>query len=383
MTARSWWAHAWRWADAAFPAALFALAVATVIAGLVTGPLWATLGWAAITTLPLYARRRRPWIALAAILAGMLLAGLLSVGQANSPSTVLALLTALFTVANRLPWPHAVAAFVLTTASLIATVVTPPVVLSVTWVAFVVGVPLAIGAALRNRRLLIERLRQTTAELERSRELVAKAAVAEERSRVARELHDIVAHSVSVMVVQAGAGERLVDTDAEAARGAFRAIGDSGRQALTELRRLLSVLRDDTDADLAPQPGLAALPTLVDGIRATGLDVVVEHTGSESTLAPGVDLTAFRIIQEALTNAVKHSDGNRVNVLVSYLGDRVELHIDDDGSGATPGPLHDGSGNGIPGMRQRAESCGGSLETRVVRGGGFRVTAVLPLGEVT
>lgn len=379
MTARSGWLRVWSVANAAYPALLFVLALMSVAVGLVTGPLWATLSWAAVTTLPLYVRRRWPWAAVIPILAGVLVAAPLGVEQSNSPSTVLSLLTALFTLANRLAWPHVVAAFVVSVATLIATVTTPPIALSVTWVAFVTGVPLAVGAVLRNRRLLIERLKSTTAELERSRALVAKAAVADERARVARELHDVVAHSVSVMVVQAGAGERLVGTDTGAERRAFRAIGDSGRQALTELRRLLTVLREeDENGELAPQPGLAALGTLEDGIRAAGIDVEIERRGVVGELSPGVDLIAFRIIQEALTNVVKHADARRVDVRVTYLDDRLELLVDDDGSGIALGPLHDGTGSGVAGMRQRAESCGGSLEAGKRPDGGFRVRATLP-----
>jgi signal transduction histidine kinase len=371
--------------DAVYPSALFALALFTISAGIVTGPLWATLLWAAVTTLPLYVRRRWPWGALVPILAGMLAGVPLGIAQGNTPSTVLSLLTALFTLANRRPWPHAVAAFVVTTATLTATVVTPPILMSVTWVAFIAAVPVAVGAVLRNRRLLIARLRETTAELERSRSLAAKAAVADERARVARELHDIVAHSVSVMVVQAGAGERLVGTDGAAERTAFRAIGDSGRQALTELRRLLSVLREDDSRELAPQPGLSALATLVDGIRATGIEVDVQRTGAEVELAPGLDLIAYRIIQEALTNVVKHSDAHRIDVRLRYLSDRLELTVDDDGSGAVlspvRGPVSEGAGSGIAGMRERAECGGGALGAGPRADGGFRVQATLPFGE--
>ena len=229
--------------------------------------------------------------------------------------------------------------------------------------------------------LLVRRVigdRERRAQLaERERDLSAREAVVAERARIAGELHDVVAHSVSVMVVQAQAGPRLL-ADPEQALGAFRSIETTGREALVELRRLLGVLRGgDERAATAPQPGLASLETLLEQVREAGLRVDLRIEGAPLQLPAGVDLSAFRIVQEALTNALKHAGRAEAEVIVRYGAGAVELEILDNGVG--PGLRADGSGHGLVGMRERVALYGGSLEAGSRNGHGFAVRARLPV----
>jgi signal transduction histidine kinase len=212
---------------------------------------------------------------------------------------------------------------------------------------------------------------------ERERDLTAREAIVSERTRIARELHDVVAHSVSVMVVQAQAGPRLLD-DPEQARGVFGSIETTGREALVELRRLLGVLRSGDDhAATAPQPGLDSLDALVGQIRGTGLRVDLRIEGDPVALPAGVDLSAYRIVQEALTNTLKHAGRAEAEVIVRYDTGFVELEILDNGVG--PQAHSNGSGHGIAGMRERVALYGGVLESGSRNGHGFAVRARLPL----
>jgi len=213
----------------------------------------------------------------------------------------------------------------------------------------------------------------------------AERAVAAERARIARELHDVVAHHVSMMVVQAEAGPVAVATEPARAAGAFEAISATGRQALAEMRRLLGVLRDgdgDQAPSLAPQPGLADVGSLVEQVGRAGLRVELVVEGSEAPLPAGVDLSAYRIVQEALTNAVKHGGPGRARVLVRYGTDVLEVQVRDEG-GTGPalarGPADGRSGQGLVGMRERVSLFGGELHAGPAPGGGFAVDARLPL----
>ena len=212
----------------------------------------------------------------------------------------------------------------------------------------------------------------------------AERAVAAERARIARELHDMVAHHVSMMVVQAEAGPVVVATEPARAAGAFEAISATGRQALVEMRRLLGVLRGDGDQapSLAPQPGLADVGSLVEQVGRAGLRVELVVEGTEAPLPAGVDLSAYRIVQEALTNAVKHGGPGRARVLVRYGTDVLEVQVRDEG-GTGPalarGPVDGRSGQGLVGMRERVNLFGGELHAGPAPGGGFAVAARLPL----
>jgi signal transduction histidine kinase len=234
-----------------------------------------------------------------------------------------------------------------------------------------------IGRDLRRRRREIALLRDRASRLEREREERAATAVVQERGRIARELHDVVAHGVSVMVVQAQAGPRLLG-DAELARAAFRSIEASGREALVELRRLLGILRTgDEQLAIGPQPGLDSLDSLVDQVREAGLPVVLTIEGEQAPLPPGVDLSAYRIVQEALTNSLKHAGRAEAEIVIRYTASALELRIAD--NGAPPPANGNGSGHGLIGMRERVALYGGSLETGVVEQGGYEVRARLPL----
>jgi signal transduction histidine kinase len=250
---------------------------------------------------------------------------------------------------------------------------------AVAWLALIpIGMPAVAGRVLRSRTRLNQRLREQTAELERNRAERERAAVLEERTRIARELHDIVAHDVSVMLVQAQAARRTAMTDPERARGAIAAVEETGREALGELRRLLGVLRrGDEELALAPQPSLTRLGALVDRIEAAGLPVELEVAGEERALAPGIDAAAFRIVQEALTNVVTHADASRASVRVAYDAGAVELVVRDDGP--ANGPVRDGAG--IVGLRERVALYGGELRAGRERGSGFELRARLPLVE--
>jgi signal transduction histidine kinase len=204
----------------------------------------------------------------------------------------------------------------------------------------------------------------------------AHDAVARERARIARELHVVVTHSVSVMVVQAAAGNAVFEQQPERAREALGAIEQTGRKALGELRRLLDVVADDEGEGTLPQPGLTRLDELVDRVRTAGLAVDLALEGTPRELPPGVDLSAYRIVQEALTNTLKHAHATRVGVLVRYGADELELRVTDDGVGGTAGP----GGRGLVGMRERVALFGGELRAGAEPGGGFAVHARMPLG---
>jgi signal transduction histidine kinase len=249
----------------------------------------------------------------------------------------------------------------------------------------VVGVGLWLaGSAMRERQARAQVLEEHSRQLERQHELVAQVAVSDERSRIARELHDVIAHSVSVMVVQAGAARRLLGRQPERAGEAMREVEGSGREALTELRRLLGVLAARPDElVLAPQPGLGQLDALVQRVDAAGIPVDLRIVGAPRPLPPGLDLAAYRIVQEALTNVVKHAAGARTEVVVEY-GDRdLRLAVVDAGGagGAGTPDGQAGAGRGLLGMHERAAAYGGDVEALAQPDGGFAVRARLPLEQ--
>ncbi|NBE50457.1 sensor histidine kinase [Streptomyces boluensis] len=235
-------------------------------------------------------------------------------------------------------------------------------------VAWAVAV-LALAELMRARR---EQWARERAE----REQAARRRADEERLRIARELHDVLAHSIAVINVQAGVGLALLDTDPEQARTALTTIKSASKEALGEVRQVLDTLRAPGDAPRAPAPGLDRLPELVEQAAAAGLTVDVTHEGRRVALPPGADLAAFRIVQEALTNVVRHSGSRHARVRVRYDGGTLELTVDDDGP-ATRAEAG-GSGNGLAGMRERAVALGGTIEAGTRPDGGFRVRAVLP-----
>jgi signal transduction histidine kinase len=240
----------------------------------------------------------------------------------------------------------------------------------------VLAVAWLVGREMRRRRRELAMLRDRARQLEREREEKARAAVADERGRIARELHDVVAHSVSVMVVQAQAGQRLL-SNPELAGGAVRAIEASGREALVELRRLLGILRTaDDHLVIGPQPGLGSLDVLLEQVRKAGLPVELRVEGERVQPPTGVDLAAYRIVQEALTNTLKHAGSAKAEIILRYGPAAIELEVLDDGDGAAAAA--NGSGHGLIGMRERAALYGGRLEAEPRKAGGFAVRARLP-----
>lgn len=247
-----------------------------------------------------------------------------------------------------------------------------------------------LGDNLQTRRRYVNELELKAERLERDRAEGAHKAVAEERSRIARELHDVVAHNVSVMVVQAGGARRTLDRDPERARAVIESIETTGRQALTEMRRLLGVLRTDDEATdaLAPQPGVSRLDDLVQHVRSAGLPVQLSVQGNPVPLAAGVELSAYRIVQEALTNALKHAGPASAQVLVRYGVEDLQVTIRDNGRGSAAALARsdasaEPAGHGLDGMRERVSLFGGVLHAGPRRGGGYEVVATLPLGAGT
>jgi signal transduction histidine kinase len=233
------------------------------------------------------------------------------------------------------------------------------------------------GAYTRTRRLYVAELRDRAERAEREREERVRSATAQERARIARELHGAVAHAMSVIVVQAEAAEEVLGPDSERARVPLQRIQRLGRDGLTEMRRLLGVLRQDIEPELAPQPGLEAMEQLVDQMCAAGLPVTLTVEGPPRPLPAGVDISAYRIVQEALTNTLRHAHASRATVVVRY-GDPLELEIADDGVG---GSRRAGAGHGLVGMRERVSLYGGELELDTRNGHGFRIRATLPAGQ--
>jgi len=242
------------------------------------------------------------------------------------------------------------------------------------------GIIWTIAFALGGKLQEADEARERAARAEREREERARAAVSEERARIARELHDVVGHSVSVMTVQASAVRRLLRPEQEREREALLIVEQTGREALAEMRRMVGVLRRPDEAPaLAPQPSLEHLGKLVEHAREAGLPVELHVEGDPVQLPVGLDLTAYRLVQEGLTNTLKHARAKRAEVVVRYGEDHIELTVSDDGAGAGNG---DGSGHGLVGMRERVSVYGGELEAGPRVEGGYRLRAKLPLASI-
>lgn len=246
---------------------------------------------------------------------------------------------------------------------------------------FVGVLPYVFGRLVRARAERASALRVEAERIDADRDALAKDAASQERVRIARELHDVIAHSVSIMVVQAGGARMVMDADPHRAVASLRSVERVGRDALTEMRRLLGILDGESDArTLAPQPGLGDLESLIAHARAAGLDTVVCPHGQSVAVPPAFDLCAYRVIQEALTNAIKHAAPGKAEVHLWWKPDVLELEISDNGGGQHPAGLTSG-GHGIIGMCERVSLHGGFVHAGFEPNGGYAVRAVLPLSE--
>ena len=333
-------------------------------------------------TLPLAARRRFPGAVLALILAS----GLAFAALGLPPDILgIAILVAVYSVAAYGSRWVSLAGLAAAELGLAAVQLTPGRTGVGTLVHNLGGVAAAwlLGQFAHNYRAYAARLEERTAELERAREELARRAVVEERLRLARELHDVVAHAMSVIAVQSGVGAHVANTQPKEAAKALAAIEATSRAALEELRRLLGVLRqaDEPQGDLAPVPGLADLEGLLAEVAKAGLAVKLQVNGTRPPLPAGVDLSAYRIVQEALTNVVKHAGPAHAQVVVGYRDQDITVEVTDDGRGAVTSVSDGrvGTGHGLIGMRERVQAFGGDLEAGPRPGGGFRVAARLPL----
>ncbi|WP_328910872.1 sensor histidine kinase [Streptomyces sp. NBC_00234] len=277
---------------------------------------------------------------------------------------------------SRLRWPDESTQGSWAQSVFVVVVMTVPFVLA--WV---------LGDSMRTRRAYFDQLEERAARLEREREAQSKVAVAAERARIARELHDVVAHNVSVMVVQADGAAYVMDAAPDQARQALETISSTGRQALAEMRRLLGVLRTGDapeSGEYVPQPDVGQIEDLIEQVRQTGLAVDFKIEGTPRPLPSGVELTAYRIVQEALTNTRKHGGPDAgASVRLVYFDDGLGLLVEDDGRGAAHELYEDGgadgAGHGMIGMRERVGMVGGTLDAGPRPGGGFRISALLPL----
>jgi signal transduction histidine kinase len=353
---------------------LLASAVALIIVGIVASQdgVHGVIAWllAIAASLPLVVRRRAP-VAVLAVVAGVVVVFAL---VDNGGAADIALALAAYTAASREPWHRVVTfclppAIVASLASQIASQTHGNWLEVLTNVIAFVGVSVLIGRVVFNRR------RRLTLD----RELAAREAVTSERTRIARELHDVVAHSMSVMIVQAGAARTVIDRDPAAAQEAISRVEETGRAGLAEMRRLIGVLTEAGEStSTAPMPGLAELEPLLDTVRAAGLPVEVVRTGLPHELPAGADLAAYRVIQESLTNALKHAGPANARVSLDFAADRLTIEVADDGAGPALVP---GVGHGLISMRERVGLFGGTLTTGERPGGGFVVRAEIPVED--
>jgi signal transduction histidine kinase len=328
---------------------------------------------------PYVLRRRYPLVVFGVILLTAWLQLVLNIGFI--PADVM-LAFALYNVAVRFRWTVSVpAAGAVVLWVLLALV--PEMDSNLSLPFLVVVVVWTWGTTVRIRRDYVEGLKERARQLEREKESQARLVAAEERARIAREIHDVVSHGLSAMVLMAEGTSLKARTEPERAEKAMLTVRDTGRNALAEMRRMLDVLRDGEPGSRAPQPGIAQLGGLIEASRASGLPVEMTVRGEPVEVSSGVDLAAYRVVQEALTNARKHAGPSvtKVAVRLRYEGDSLEVRVTDDGQvpGARPGG-GSGGGHGLVGMRERVAAYGGTLRTGPRPGGGFEVVATLPIG---
>jgi signal transduction histidine kinase len=374
------------WLDVAVPVLLAVLAVTQLVAHRTPGdPALLTVS-ALGAVLPLALRRRAPLTVTAVVMTAVVVQVVAGGGEPATFASFLAALICVYTL-GREARPTAMAAgFVLVAAGVIATAYlqaapTPIHPFDAVYPLVYFGLAGGLGAFVRQRALRLSAVEGRATALEGALEREAELAAAQERARIARELHDVVAHGLSLVVVQAEAAEEMLTRCPEAAAAPLHRVQETGRQSLAEMRRLLGVLRSAGDAApaTAPQPSLRRLPELVHEAADVGLRVHVEIEGERADLPLGVELAAYRIVQEALTNTRRHARARHAAVRLGYAPHALRVDVTDDGAGAygRPNP----AGHGLIGMRERAALYGGTLDAGPLPGGGFRVVAVLPLGD--
>ena len=366
--------------DVLLAAAVAVLAIVEVIVNEKLTPYWASIPAGLVSAGALAWRRVYPLAVVAVVSAGWCLEVVAGVPIQEPLAPFVAILVATYTLTAYAPLDRLFAGLAVLAVTLAVAVTSQHQGLdNFAFGAVFAGAAVLVGWLVRVRVEEAKRLHRRAEALEQEREEQARLAAEAERSRIARELHDVIAHSLGVMVVQAGAAEEVLRHDPERALEPVRAIQDTGRRALAEMGLLLGVLRDDgEEVGLTPQPGLGELDALVAETRAAGLPVELIVDSPESPLPAGVELSVYRIVQEALTNTRKHAGIGRARVHISREDDQLVVEVVDDGDGSANGT---GSGLGLVGMQERVSVFGGSLEAGPQPSGGFRVRASFPLGK--
>ncbi|MDF5756301.1 sensor histidine kinase [Spongiactinospora sp. TRM90649] len=366
-------------ADVAVAALLAVWAVAEALVPM-ADPVWVAVVFALVTTLPLVVSRQAPLAVLAVVTLALVARAATAAGPPATVAPFPSLLVAAFSVAlhvRSLPW--ALGGWAATVSGMAAAIElrfyphdSRDVGSALIMVFFVTGAWTA-GRLLRSREVRLHESEERVAER-------ARQAVAAERLRIARELHDVVAHSLSIIAVNAGAAVEVGRHDSERARAHLDAVATTAREALAEMRHVLEALRGEDDDALAPQPTLDRLPELVEQARAGGLPVRLSVRGQRRTLPPGVELTAYRVAQEALTNVRRHAGPAETEVRLTYGTAELDLEVTNDAPpGRADAPLGDGPGHGLVGMRERARLYGGALHAGPSGHGGYRVRLSLPV----
>jgi len=369
--------------------ALVVVALLEIASGAFPGPVAVAAAFQVAAILPVAYRRSAPLPAITFSVV-ISLPYILAYGAGNSLAAAVTLMLLIYSVGRHLDGRRLLAGTAMGLLMIVEVGIGGRMMTLEDWiyVLLIYGAALVFGIALRVQTDRSIALAVAADRAQREQEATAQAAVHEERARIARELHDVVAHNVGLIVLQAGGARSVLATDPERARTALRQVEETGRQTLTEMRHLVGILREDEDEERQPLPRLERLPALVDEARAGGLTVELEVEGLVVELPAGLELAAYRLIQEALTNARKHAPTSRVQVHLGYEPDRLRIEVSDDG-GSSVAPAAttqdaSGRGHGLIGMRERVQMYGGRMQTRATPGGGFRVEATLPLsGDAT
>jgi signal transduction histidine kinase len=362
---------------------------ALALAKAVSGPGPRDYFSAVSTSVPLAWRRRYP-LAVFWIVIGT---SLTQPDRGDAVAQLVACAIAAYTAAAHSPYRRATLISLIAAAAAVADVYQNAIPNIPHWIGvlLVIAPIAAAGTSMRGLRVRIADAHERERALERDKAQTVLLATEQERARIARELHDVITHNVSVMVVQAGAARTVLNRSPEQATSALLVVESAGRAAMTELQHTIGLLAPDAEEQLAPQPGLAELGELIGRVRATGMRVELTETGTPRPLGPGSDLAAYRVVQEALTNAAKHAVGAAARVRITYAAGELIVEVDNDagrgslntatdtGTGAGTGNSA-GNGRGLIGLRERLAACGGQLYT-CSRGDGFQVRAVIPLHD--